>query len=400
MHDPAVRADQTRLATPAQRALADKVWRRHRGSTDALIGVKRGLHWSGRQGRAFLRAMQEAFAYHYLRNRELQRLCCEQNFYPWHLRRADQVSQVPYFSVSALKHQKTCSLNDSEIVVALPSPATGDQASAITLDRTSLRRIQRIVRHIFADLKMVSRVKNNYLCYTHDPAVAEDEGTAFLNKLLIRLTGESHVCYALTWNPEYKEWRLNNDRVLEALDRFEASGRPFRLLGFPDHAWSSLERIVAERGRPYRFGPRSFVITEGGWQNFDHKDIDSATFREKVGRWLGIPNRNVRDLYRVVEHGVPYCECEKHRMHVPIYSKVFARDPVTLEVLPPGQAGLLQFVTPYLNSFPAISLLTTDRGRLHIGCRCGRVGPVVELLGRADSRQPEVCAMAALKGMD
>ena len=58
-----------------QKALAEKIWERYRGATDALIGIKRGLHITGRVERAFLRAMQEAFAYHYLRSPEFQRLC-------------------------------------------------------------------------------------------------------------------------------------------------------------------------------------------------------------------------------------------------------------------------------------------------------------------------------------
>ena len=120
-------------------------------------------------------------------------------------------------------------------------------------------------------------------------------------------------------------------------------------------------------------------------------------FREQVGRWLGIPTANVRDLYGMVEHGVPYCECERHRMHVPIYSRVFVRDPISLEVLAPGSEGLLQFVTPYHNSFPAISLLTTDKGMLLPDCRCQRRSPVLKLLGRAGVSKHKGCAIAALK---
>ena len=113
-------------------------------------------------------------------------------------------------------------------------------------------------------------------------------------------------------------------------------------------------------------------------------------------KWLLTP-QNVRDLYGMVEHGVPYCECEKWRMHIPNYSRVLVRDPITLEVLPPGQAGLLQFLTPYHHSFPAVSLLTTDRGVVHPECRCGRKSPTLTLLGRAGVTKHKGCAIAALK---
>jgi hypothetical protein len=261
-----------------------------------------------------------------------------------------------------------------------------------------LRRIKRIVRHIYLDLEMVNKVKTNYLCFTYDPAVADDVGTAFSDKLLTGLTRVNHVCYAIVWDEEKQDWHLDRELVRRTLERYESSRRPFRILGFPAHTWSVLKHVVEQRGgRNFQFGPRSYVITGGGWKNFDGLQIDKRVFREQVGRWLGIPARNVRDLYGMVEHGVPYCECERGRMHVPAYSRVFVREPQTLELLPRGQAGLLQFVTPYHHSFPAISLLTTDRGALLGKCSCGRKSPVLKLLGRSGVKKHQGCAIAALK---
>ena len=384
-------------ATPRQRALADKIWRKYRGSTDRLIGHKRGLHVREREERAFLRAMQEAFAFHYLGSEALQRLCHERDFFPWDLRRSEQLPEIPYFFVTALKYHEVRSVSLDQIVLTLRSSGTSGQTSAIYLDRTSLRRIKSIVRHIYDDLNMVNKVGTNYLCFTYDPEVAKDVGTAFSDKLLTDLTRVSHVCYAIVWDEQKGDWHLDVDRVRKALERFEASGRPLRILGFPAHTWSVLKQIVEERGRGFHFGPRSFVITGGGWKNFDHQQIDKSMFRERVGRWLGLPRHNVRDLYGMVEHGVPYCECEKQRMHVPAYSRVLVRDPVTLEVLSEGKPGLLQFITPYHNSFPAISLLTTDRGSLLPTCPCGRQSEVLTLLGRAGVSKHQGCAIAALK---
>ena len=266
-----------------QKALAEKIWERYRGATDALIGIKRGLHITGRVERAFLRAMQEAFAYHYLRSPEFQRLCADQDFYPWDLRRQDQLPRIPYFFVTCLKYHEVKSVPDEDVALTLKSSGTGGQTSAIYLDLTSLRRIKRVVRHIYGDLDMVNDIRTNYLCFTYDPEVAKDVGTAFSDKLLTGLTRVNHVCYAIVWDEEKNDWHLNVSRVAQALERFESSGRPFRVLGFPAHTWSVLGQIVKERGRNFRFGPRSCVITGGGWKNFDDQQIDPRIFREKVG---------------------------------------------------------------------------------------------------------------------
>lgn len=388
---------QPLIAPPNYLARAEKVWRRYRGSTDSLIGGRRGLHIRTKDDRLFLSSMKEAFAHHYLGSPQLRALCQETNFFPWSLRRFEQLCDIPYFFVTALKYDSVSSVPDNEIVLTLHSSGTTGQTSQIVLDRTSLRRIRRIVHHIYGDLAMRDRRRTNYLCFTYDPEVAGDVGTAYSDKLLTSLTKVADVFYAIEWDPASNDWRLDTQRVQEALERFEASGRPFRLLGFPAHTWDVLNEIIARRGTPFRFGPLSYVITGGGWKGYDGRAIPKAQFREGVASALGIPKANVRDLYGMVEHGVPYCECEKHVMHIPRYSRVFARDPVTLEKLPHGQSGLLQFVTPYHHSYPAISLLTTDYGYTLEQCRCGRSSPVLVLQGRAGLTKHRGCAISALK---
>ncbi len=376
---------------------ARKLLQSRRGSTDALIGGRKGVHIRAKDEHLFLLSMQEAFAYHYIASEQFQALCADAGFYPWNLKRSEQVASIPYFFVTALKYYQVASVPQEQISLTLRSSGTTGQTSQIVLDRTSLRRIKRIVHHIYDDFGMRDNRRTNYLCFTYDPEVAKDVGTAYSDKLLTSLTRVEDVFYAIEWNEEKNDWHLDSRRVEQALDRFEASGKPFRLLGFPAHTWDVLNEIVARRGKPYRFGPLSYVITGGGWKGFDGRAISPPEFREGVSTALGIPKKNTRDLYGMVEHGVPYCECEKHRMHVPRYSRVFARDPVTLEVLPPGQSGLLHFVTSYHHSYPAISLLTTDYGHILEKCPCGRPSPVLVLEGRAGLTKHKGCAINALK---
>lgn len=391
------RLGQAQTASPAYLARARKVLAATQGATDALIGGRRGLHIGAKDDALFLRSMQEAFAYHYLASPALQALCADSDFYPWSLRRGDQVCDIPYFFVTALKYHSVASVPESQVALTLRSSGTTGQTSAIVLDRTSLRRIRRIVHHIYDDLGMRDNRRTNYLCFTYDPEIAKDVGTAYSDKLLTSLTKVQDVFYTIEWDAARDDWHLDSRRVQEAMERFEASGRPFRLLGFPAHTWDVLNEIVARRGRPYRFGPLSYVITGGGWKGFDGRAIPKPQFREGVARALGIPKANVRDLYGMVEHGVPYCECEKHNMHVPRYSRVFARDPATLKLLGPGETGILQFVTSYHHSYPAISLLTTDYGHVLESCSCGRKSPVLVLQGRAGLTKHKGCAINALK---
>jgi len=347
--------------------LARRVWERYRGATDSLLGLRRGLHITGRREAAFLRAMQEAFAYHFLRNPELQRLCEDTGFYPWHLRRSEQIPEIPYFFSTCLAYHPVRSVPEQEVVLTLR--ACEQSVGAVGYDRTSLRRLQRIVRHIYGDLEMVDRVRANYLslhCHGKEPGVGV---AAFLDNLLSRLTRINHFS-------RFGE-DLDGRELSHLLERYEASGRPFRLLGSPTQISSALTRVMESRqGRPFRFGPRSYALVTSWWSRFERR----PAVREEVSRGLGIPASNVRAFWGTLEHGVPCCECENQKLHVSLYSRVYVRDPISLQMLAPGSEGLLHFVTPFHHSYPAISLLTTKRGRLLEGCRCGRASPVLELL--------------------
>ena len=379
-----------------ERARAAEILRRLRGATDQLIGGKRGLSIRFKDEKAFFRAMQEAFAHHFLNCPEYQKKCMEEGFVPSKLRRPEQLCSIPYFFVTVLKYHRFVSVPEKRVKLVLTSSGTGGQKSAIYLDGKTLGRIRKIVRHIYGDLGMVDQRRTNYICFTYDPKIADDLGTAFSDELLTGLTRTQEVFYTIQWDQSKGDWYMDVDGVAEHLERFQESGRPLRILGFPAHTWEVLGQIIEERGRNFQFGDRSYVITGGGWKNKAGQEIPKQTFRDQVGAWLGIPPTNVRDLYGMVEHGVPYCECEFGRMHIPRYSRVVARDPETLEVLPPNTTGILHFLTPYLHSFPAISLLTTDVGHIEPGCPCGRRSQVVVLEGRGGVTKHKGCAIAAL----
>ena len=77
----------------------------------------------------------------------------------------------------------------------------------------------------------------------------------------------------------------------------------------------------------------------------------------------------------------------------PVYSEVIVRDPVTLESLPDGMPGLLEFITPLPHSYPGIALLLDDMGRIVSRDRKqgGRYGTRFEVLGRAQGSEIRGC---------
>ncbi|MDW5418850.1 hypothetical protein R6242_19965 [Iodobacter sp. CM08] len=143
--------------------------------------------------------------------------------------------------------------------------------------------------------------------------------------------------------------------------------------------------------------PDSLVFLGGGWKTHADQAIPKAMLYQRLGEQLGIPDVRCRDGYGAVEHPVPYIECPKHHFHIPSYARAYIRHPATLNTQPYGTRGFLHFVSPYITSSPAHSVIMSDLATLHPGheCGCGIETDWFELLGRAGTSKNRSCALAA-----
>jgi hypothetical protein len=192
---------------------------------------------------------------------------------------------------------------------------------------------------------------------------------------------------------------MDRGEVIEVLREFEREGLPVRLLGFPAFIYEVLQHYRDRYRATFRFHPDSFALTGGGWKKQEDQKVGRDDLVRFIRDMTGIPCENMRDLFGMVEHGVPYVECSLGNMHVPVYSRVFVKDPATLRNLPYGQAGLANFVTPYLRSYPSISILAGDFALLLPSCPCGTGGEVIRILGRAGLVKHTGCALHAEKSV-
>lgn len=371
---------------------------KHGSATDKLIAVKDAFDMTDEANDLFLKAMQEAFQLHYSNCPDYQALCNDAGFLPGDFKSYEDIHKIPYIFVTVLKKFKMVSVPEDEIELTLTSSGTSGEKSAIYLDSVSLSRIRKIVWNIYESYGMADKKeKVNYLCFTYDPEYAKELGTAFSDKLLSGLTSVNKIFFAIKFNKSINDFELDREGCFKALEKYSKEDLPVRILGFPSFLYELMNEYKSRNGKKFKFGKRSFVITGGGWKTLAEKEIPRKLFKEEAGEWLGIPPENVRDLLGMVEHGVPYCECEKGNLHVPVYSRVLVRDPGSLEVLPYGRTGLFHLITPYLHSFPAISLITTDLGRIYKKCPCKRNSPYIEITGRGGLRKHQGCAVTALE---
>jgi len=304
----------------------------------------------------FRESFKETSRIHYEHNDYFKFLWDKHSFHPDQIKTERDLEKCPFIFVNLFKHKNMFTGPESDIVLTLGSSGTGGQRSQIHLNSLSLERVKTLAYNIHRDLGITSDKKYNYLCFTYDPAVANDLGTAFTDELLTSFTNKNEVFYTFKHNGV--DFEFDKPATVNKLIEFSKSPYSTRILGFP----AFLNDLIDEFNLNLDLGADSWLQTGGGWKTKADQEIPKGEFRRKINKHLGIPKENIRDLFGMVEHGIPYVDSANGVLRIPNYARVFIRDPKNLEVLPNGERGLIQFLCSYNTSYPAVSLLTSDWG--------------------------------------
>lgn len=346
----------------------------------------------------FLEAMRYTALYQCDKSNFLKAFYKHLKFNPKSIKSECDLFKIPYIFVNAFKERDLTTLRDSEIVLELKSSGTTGQRSRIQLDMNSLLRVRRMAWNVFDSLGLCDlENKYGYICLTYDPGFAGDIGTAWTDMLLTSFTKTEEVFYCFKWDNTKNDFYFDIDGSINKLREYEEKNIRVRILGFPAFVLKLTQEYKRFFGRYPKLNANSFVITGGGWKTLENEAVDKSTFRKMLADNLSIPVENIRDLFGMVEHGVAYVDCRLGNFHIPIYGKVIPRDPYTLKPLGYRRSGLLEFMTPYLTSYPSFVLLSTDWGELIESCECGLKGPVLKIHGRAGIKKHKGCAIAAIE---
>lgn len=344
----------------------------------------------------FKEAIKEAWGIHFRGSKGFANYMSSCGFDSEDLHDDFTLESLPFIHVDVFRNRPMITGAEDNVVLELTSSGTGGKKSRNFLDQCSLDRIKKIARTVYDGLDMVDDTAEvNYVCFSYDPVKANDLGTAFTDDLLTSFTKVKSVFYAIQWSEEKQDFFFDAEQTLKKLEAFGKEENPVRLLGFPAFVHKLLN-MRKERGlSPVNYGPKSWAMTGGGWKTFEDESIPRDEFAALVEEDFGVPAQNVRDLFGMVEHGVPYVQCEKGAFHIPIYSYPIIREPLTLRAVEDGEPGLLQLITPYWTSYPALSILTGDVATIGPACSCRRGGKTLQLLGRGGITKHKGCAIKA-----
>ncbi|MCK6598553.1 MAG: hypothetical protein L6Q37_09340 [Bdellovibrionaceae bacterium] len=342
----------------------------------------------------FTQAMREVLLWHQQKSIFFSNFLKSQNFdiESWN----GDIAFLPYLPTDFFKRHEVKTIQDNEVYLHLTSSGTTGQKSQIFFDEWSLKSAQSMVDNIFSYYGWTSDEKTNYLLYTYQTESDSTLGTAYTDNYLTQYAPINRLDFALKLNGKGgHDFDLYG--CLQSLKQFAKEQLPLRIFGFPSFLYFTLQRMKDLKFPPLKFPDNSLVFLGGGWKGYAGDEISKKQLYQMIHDLLGIPDSRIRDGFGSVEHCIPYVECKFHHFHVPIYSKVLIRDLYTLDVLGYNKEGFLQFVSPYITSVPANSVLMGDLAILRKGhdCGCGLENDWFEVLGRAGVSKNKSCAIAA-----
>ena len=345
----------------------------------------------------FVCAMKEVLYHHVARSPLYAKLVERSGFDLDSFSSMEDIEKIPFVPAWVFKKYEILSMAKEDVYLHLTSSGTSGQKSQIFFDRPTIESAQRMVDYIFKYYQWITpHYPCNYLLYTYAPEGSGQLGTAYTDNFLCKYAPVQNIFYALR-NVGKEEHKFDLFGALDTLLKYEAEKIPVRIFGFPAFLYFTLEHMKKINHRPLKLNPESLVFLGGGWKGHQDRAIAKKALYALAGEMLGIPDSRLRDGFGSVEHCVPYIECQNHNFHVPTWSRVIIRDVKTLKNIAMDRPGYINFISPYITSMPAHSVLMGDLGilRSKSGCSCGLDTHWFEVVGRAGVSKNKSCAMAA-----
>lgn len=296
-----------------------------------------------------------------------------------------QLSDVPFLTVPLFKQRQLKSISDADVFKVLTSSGTtGTVPSRIYLDADTAKLQSRVLVKIMQEWLGKQRLP---MLIWDSPSVIQSrdsfsargagiQGLSFLGR---------HHTYALNG-----DMSLNVPAITDFFNRFGTE--PVFMFGFTFMVWKFGLQALKEHNLKLNFA-NAVLIHSGGWKKLEDEAVSARTFNTKAQELLG--QIRVHNFYGMVEQvGSIFVACEAGHLHCPSYADVLVRAPGGWQVMPTGEAGVLQVLSLLPKSYPGHSLLTEDRGRIlgEDNCACGRKGKYFEVLGRMAKVEARGCS--------
>lgn len=337
----------------------------------------------------FCASLKDELVFHYEHNELYHQFCVRKGFDP---HEEFSLEDIPPVAVSVFKQlgKSLASVPKEDIKLTLQSSATSGIPSSIVVDKeTSRRQAKAMVRVIE---EFIGKKRKPFLIMDIDP---RSEYKRLLGARFAAVTGylkfASKVGYFLKVNKD----GISYFDVQAMHDYIESLGedQPVVLFGFTYILYANVLKGIEKDKISIRLPKGSKILHIGGWKKLESEKISKKMFNHDLAECFGIEPKDIIDIYGFTEQmGLNYPDFEDGWKHTSVYSRVIVRDVATHEILPAGQQGMLEFISPIPHSYPGNVVLTDDIGMIDPENASGAyAGTRFKILGRVKKAEIRGC---------
>lgn len=327
----------------------------------------------------FINALKEVTFHHYNNCNPYRKLCDKRGFDPIKL---VNIEDLIYLPTTIFKDALLLSISEDDVFREINSSATtSGRPSRMGLDKQTSKRQSKCFNKLV--LNRLGNKRRQFVILDTSESISRSDIVSARSSTIRSLLFCANKTYTCIDENDGK-LTLNIDKLDNLLKKAEADGEEIVIFGFTYILYSFVVKELIKMKKFYNL-PGSKVIHIGGWKKLEEKRVSSEMLINECCRAFGVKNRDVIDFYGFTEQsGMIYPTCEAGLRHVPVWSDIIVRDTITLDAMPPGETGLMQFITPIQTSYPGHSVLTEDMGYIEDveECPCGRKGKVFKVIGR------------------
>ena len=337
--------------------------------------------------------------------------CRQKNFNPQtDIKSINDIAKIPYLTTANFKRtsgspKELLCVPESDILVWTMSSGTSGDPSMIGRDRKHLERYFKMFDFVLEELCNLTHYDWSFF-FQPRPRQAlkrEDKVPQPLNHMGYIF----NVANKLPMEKRYYALKLADEEARKKGKLFEfdaettfgflnanPAGKGIGWIGGAiPLMYDTLKGYYEKTGQVFNVGENANFVSGGGWKSFSGEAVSPIKFREDITKILGIPDKQILDVYSFTETDCVHAECEHHNKHLLPWQDVVIRDVESLEPVEIGEKGLINVINPIAYSYAGVSILQDDIVKVVMedDCPCGRKGKVIEIFGRAEGAEAKGC---------
>ena len=359
------------------------------------------------------KTIKYAFGYHYKHNL-LYRDYCKKNgdFGPENLKLFEDLYRIPQIPVEAFKMGSMATIKSDKIRTVVTTSGTSGSMSYLPKDEKSLLRMGSGIVNLVINAgaprilndqprfkgktsKLINYALNNMYFSVMLPS--PDEASTWFSSAFHGLTPYLNML-GVPYDFHLNNFRFDPEKILKTIEeRRKENGMVFNI-GF-HYVLNELMNYMDAKDISLNWDPDGsnvcVTVIAGGWKKLSGEAVDKEAFKKRIVDHFGVYEPYIVDIYGFGESNTFALDfCTARNMHLGPWVLGATRDPETLEILEPGEEGLMSVWDPTTLSFPAF-VISDDIVRVEspFECDCGLMTQTVRYVKRAPKAELRSCGL-------